>query len=128
MLIGCTPFHYLWLLDRYYYLSAMDSLSRWYQWQESNSAFPVLILSSYNNLSDYVSNKNSLSSYQLNLIRSFCDQFLIDFDSLTKEDLIEIFKSNSEKLKYISQVDDICNNLVKMPKVNELTGNSPHII
>lgn len=128
LLIGCTPFHYLWLLDRYYYLTAMDSLSRWYTWQESNFSSPVLLLSSYNNLSDYVSNKSSLSSYQLNVIRSFCEQFLVDFDSLTKDDLIEIFKCNSEKLKYISQVDDICDNLVKMPKVNEFTGNSPHFI
>lgn len=127
-IMGCTPFHYLYLLDMYYYISGMRSLSRWYEWQESMCARPAEILKSYVNFSDYVKSKNSLSSYQLFVMRTFCEGFCIDFDTFRVSDLVLLNRRSSEEQSYSDQVADIVLRLSKQPKVNELTGNSPHII
>lgn len=118
---GATPFHYVFLLDRVWYLKSMTALSRWYSWQESNSAFPARIISSYNNFSEYVSNKHSLSRYQRLVIDTFCEQFGIVFDDLELSDLIF---SDSLVDSYHEQVSDIVSNLDKSKRINELENQN----
>lgn len=120
---GCPPFHYVFLLDRLWYLQSMKSLASWYQWQEDNCVFPAKLLASYNNLSDYVTKKHSLSSYQWKVIDTFCEQFGICFDDLSVDSLI--FHDASYD-SYVQQVSDIVSRLDKSKKVNEFIKQNPH--
>lgn len=124
--LGCTPFHYVYVLDLCYYKYSMAALSRWYSWQSFSSS--LSILKSYSNLSDYVSCKGSLSSYQLMRIRLFCESFGVVFDDLDYDALISLSEKSSDQLNYELQVSDIVDHLDKIPKFNEMIGNSPHII
>lgn len=118
-LLGCTPFHYLFLLDMYYYKRAMSALEMWYKWQEVNYHSPLLILMSYVNLSDCFPDKISF--------RPFFEDFGIVYDDLTFDGLRKFICSNSLYDSYVSEVTHIFNNLEKMPKFNELNGTAPHI-
>ena len=126
-LIGCTPFHYLFLLDLYYYKRAMSALKMWYEWQEQNYKNSLYLLSSYINFCDYVLKKKFLTDYQVSALREFCSGFGVIFDDVDYSDLVKLVYHDVNKDLYIRDVSDIASNLEKMPKFNELNGSSPHI-
>lgn len=119
-LLGCTPFHYLYLLDLYYYKCAMKALEMWYKWQEVNSQFPIKILCSYVNLQDCFPKKSAFVT--------FFEDFGIVYDDLTFDDLRKVIYHDKAKDLYMKEVTDIFDNLEKMPKFNELAGSAPHIV
>lgn len=121
-LMDWTPFHYLYVLDLYYYKVQMMNLKVWYSWQEANASSPVSLLSSYNNLIDYVKQRPFLSAYQITALRTWCIGFGVCFDDLTPTDCLALTEPDSLKKQYVDDVDTIASNLIKMPKFNELSG------
>lgn len=124
--LGCTPFHYLYLLDLYYYKRAMSALKVWYEWQQHQIEFPLYILSSYVNLQDYVLRKDFLSPSEISALRLFLESFGIVFDDFTYSDFQKIVMNSPGVELYKREVVDITDNLEKMPKFNELNGSAPH--
>lgn len=120
-----VPVRYLFLLDMYYYKAAMSALYMWYSWQEKNCQDKVLILSSYNNLGDYVCSRSSLSSYQISRIQLFLDDFGICFDDLSLSDIDKLSYSSPVFDSYVGQVSDILSKMVKSKKVNDVLHKSP---
>jgi hypothetical protein len=119
---GCTPFHYLYLLDMYYYKTAMRSLWYWYKFQE-DCEDPFVCLSSYIGIVrlrmvDELAFCNLIASFGLDVDYYFNMPIRVFIDSL----------NNARKnyhMVYFKEVSDISNDMVKMPKVRELDGSSP---
>lgn len=123
---GCTPFHYLYVLDLVYYKSAMRALRMQYEYLESHSLNYVACLAMYSNLLDYVSNLDFLSDSEKLMLDYFFENFgIYDYSFMNREDFIYI---DPDLPKYMRDVSDIVSNLQKMPKYNELSGRSPHIV
>lgn len=134
---GTTPEYYLYLLDMYYYKRAMRALKLQYEFQEkvmlslSLSKIPCEIVSFlrsfYVNVSSFLS--QNITSYGENdyINRLFIDGFYLS--DLSDFEVVELLNSASyrQDSTYIREVEDICSNMVKMAKWNEMTGNSPHI-
>lgn len=123
---GCTPFHYLYVLDLVYYKSAMRALKMQYEFLERNHDNISACIALYYNLTDYIQNYYFLSDSERIAIEYFFESYHIyDIDSLDKY----LFIYDDPNLdQYINEVTDIVDNLQKMPKFNELSGNAPHIV
>lgn len=123
---GCTPFHYLYVLDLVYYKSAMRALRMQYEYLEAHSLNYVACIAMYSNLLDYVSNLDFLSDSEKLMLDYFFENFgIYDYSFMNREDFIYI---DPDLPKYMREVSDIVSNLQKMPKYNELSGRSPHIV
>lgn len=123
---GCTPFHYLYVLDLVYYKSAMRALKMQYEFLERHKANLCACLALYYNLTDYVSNVHYLNDSQRLTLEYFLESYHIyDVESLDRHDFIY---EDPELDAYINEVSDIVAGLQKMPKYNELSGNAPHIV
>lgn len=123
---GCTPFHYLYILDLVYYKLDMFNLKRWYEWQQVNCNYPLRIIASYCNIQDYFVPRIQLSDYQFFVISEFCNSFSMDYLDLSPDDFdyINGFVENNEE--YENEVFDLLVNRVKVAKYNEMSGNAPH--
>lgn len=121
--LGCTPDHYMFLLDNYYYKNDMFVLKRWYTWQENADVSFLHILNTYINWSDYVTFykthpcSRSMSEILKCLGICYSDFLALNFSSLVFHD------DNSD---YIREVSSIMQESVKMPKFNEKFGFSPN--
>lgn len=123
---GCTPFHYLYVLDLVYYKSAMRALKMQFEFLERHKANLCACLALYYNLTDYVSNVHYLNDSQRLTLEYFLESYHIyDVESLDRHDFIY---DDPELDAYINEVSDIVAGLQKMPKYNELSGNAPHIV
>lgn len=127
--LGIHPDTYLWYLDRYYYLDAMNSLRLEYQEQERlsslSSFLSIDVINHYSNVNNYV-NSFTLSSLQEKTIRLFLDGFGYDLESfLGQKDAFHLLRPSEF---YHNEVDDIVSNMVKTAKFNEITGDSPTIL
>lgn len=123
---GCTPFHYLYVLDQVYYRSAMCALRMQYEYLERKKGEYLANFAVYTNLLDYVGNVHFLSDQQRLTLEYFMESYNIyDIDMLDVNDFVY---DDPDLLGYMKDVIDICANLQKMPKYNELSGNAPHIV
>lgn len=125
--IAGSPEHYMYVLDMYYYKLDMSHLKRFYEsQQECDFRFnPYKIFEYYPNIEQF------LMSTDLNKHKAL--RFL--FDSVSLE--LSVFLNNHERYLeikkklyadnevYRNEVSDICENMVKVSKFNEMTGNSP---
>lgn len=124
---GCTPFHYVYLVDLLHYRLAMQSLKLWYEWQELNMSNPVKVLSSYNNLIEYVN--NLYDDYRHYVADMFFSSFNVDYSTLTIDELKSISNYyDSSRINYQHDVLDIMRSLHKTKKYNELSGVKPHSV
>lgn len=123
---GCVPFHYLFILDLVYYKSAMRALKMQYEYLERKSGDYMACFAVYTNLGDYVSNVHFLSDSERLALEYFFESFgVYDIDFL---DPSYFAYNDPDLVHYIDEVLDICSNLQKMSKYNEMNGTSPHIV
>lgn len=123
-----TPAHYLFLLDKYYYLSDMFALKTFYQYQEKYGA-SVEVLLSYINVGDYYLEYYNLNDYQRYVFSEFLQGFNIDVYDFIENDRYRNFICDSDKRnRYICEVEDIIHDACKMKDFNELAGSCPHIV
>lgn len=72
----------------------------------------------------------AMSSLQVRNFKWFVESFgvhLEDIDLLSNREISDMLKYRPQE-SYVLEVQDIIANAVKMPKFNELTGQSPHIV
>lgn len=124
---GCVPFHYLFLLDMYYYKCGMTALKMWYEWQQNNSSDWRVIFSSYSNLHDLFVEYFQLGKHFLSL-RYFLLSYGIYLDDLNLSDINYICSVGVDNTTYELELEDILENSRKMPKFNELTGFAPTLL
>lgn len=123
-----TPYHYVEVLDEFYYRKAQSALRYQYDFQQQNIDNPYLCLSWYFNLLDYLNDSDSNENYPLSSER-FNDSrrwFLSSFG-------ISVFDYNAylaacDNSDYVKECDDIIENADKSKKVNSLVGISPDIV
>lgn len=123
---------YLYALDMYYYKASMCALNYWYSWMEEKSNLGEFyeIINSYHNISDYFNRykKNTLGSSALTFV-----YFMNNFGYSNNEFLMKFFegltfKSNFVDPDYVTEVESILDDMVKMPKFNEKFGFSPNSV
>ena len=124
--LGCTPFHYLYLLDMAYYKADMFALESFYKFQESKGN-DIKVLFLYNNVSDFIASVRNGTATQLEALALdfFLDSFGIDCLGLFDNSDLTRFESYKPDPEYVSELSDILDGLVKMPKFNESIGVSP---
>lgn len=123
---GCTPFHYLYVLDMVYYKSAMRALKMQYEYLERKKSDYMACFVLYHNLSDYIANYDFLSDSERLMLDLFFENYGI-YD-INRFMLDKLSYDDPDLQSYINEVSDIVSGLSKMPKFNELTGNAPHIV
>lgn len=123
---GCTPFHYLYILDMVYYLLDMKVLKMWYQWQERNSDKSLSIIASYCNIQDFFDDKSVYTDYDRLVLVNFLDGFGVSLDDLDLNSIEDILAYRDDISDYEKAVEDVLVNAVKVAKFNEMFGNSPH--
>lgn len=125
------PEHYLFMLDMYYYQVDMERLRSFYRSQEEINYLkdPEIIFEYYSNLEQILLTTDFNISDNLSVFFLFSDLGLNVFDYNRKEVFTRIKKDIRYRNRvYRLEVSDIVDNMVKMPKFNELTGNSPTIV
>lgn len=126
-----SPFVYVYALDMFYYKCNMVTLKNWYDSQD-------VVLKGFDALKEYSNfgikclqyRIGALSPIQVRNFRWFCESFgvhLDDIDLLTSREIDDMLKYTPSD-EYVLSVQDVIANAVKMPKYNELTGQSPHIV
>lgn len=131
-LMSWTPVHYVYVLDKYYYLKAQSALKYQYEWQEKHIGDPYLCCLFYSNVLDFIDDCSGIRNFEINspyhddVVREFFRSFGLLFDSSIKDKLIEY--SSKVFDSYFSEVDDIWINMDKSKKVNSISGLAPHIV
>ena len=122
---GFTPFHYLFLLDMYYYKSDMYALELFYTFQQKHYTESFVL---YNNISDYIHRirLGSASNLEILSFDMFCGSFGVDMLRYVSKSAKLSAPVSRPTSNYIAEVEDILNNMVKMPKFNEALGISPN--
>ena len=120
-----TPFHYLFLLDMYYYKADMYALKLQYEYQQKHD--PLENIRLYNNIGELVLKlrTGSCSNVELLMLDYFFQSFGIDSLDLLTLDLDQLVGSSRPDIRYVNELKDILETMCKMPKVNETLGVSP---
>lgn len=112
---GMSPYHYVFLLDCYYHAVAMSGLQSFYAYQSQAIGNPLDCLVCYDNLFDWFNRTRDTRWLQ---------SFGIDY--LSQDQLKEIMSRPKPDFdKYVSEVNEIVSNSVKLPKFYEKSGISP---
>lgn len=126
---GSCPEHYYFLLDTYYYEVAMENLRTFYRSQESIDfvSDPERVFEYYYNIEQLILVDNvEFSRFWYALCVFFQTLNLNVYDYMTRSVFLRIKNDIRRRTKvYCDEVSEIVSNMVKMPKYNELTGNSP---
>lgn len=121
--------YYLYCLDMNYYLSAMDSLRYFYQYQDEllkkGDKFGVLSL--YSNFGYYVALYKTAPSYERTILNNFLAGFGFVYDFLSLDVYRSFCKSDVDS-SYALELEDIISTMTKSAKYNELIGNAPTIV
>ena len=120
-----TPFHYLFLLDMYYYKADMYALKLQYEYQQTHSSLENIRL--YNNIGELVLKlrSGSCTNVELLMLDYFFQSFGIDSLDLLTLDLSDLVGPSRPDAAYVNELKDILETMCKMPKVNETLGVSP---
>lgn len=122
---NCPPEVYVFALQQNYYLQAMSALR--YQYEEQiRNGFTIKQACLYDNFSALIGKYRNLSLYSRYVIDKFCEPLGLVPSDINEKDLRDFsFKINES---YARSVSDVLNDMVKLPKFNELTNQSPHIV
>lgn len=134
-LTGESPDYYYYLHDMYYYLVEMDNLRNFYLSQQDIDflRFPDRIFEFYSNIEVICLDSGILKSRPyMRVALDFC-LYPLGFDYRVLLGNKEFFEFVHLSLRdrndsYYREVSDICDNMVKMPKYNEMTLNAPTIV
>lgn len=121
-------FHFVYMVDMYYYKVAMSQLADWYTWMQSVDDLFV-VLASYRNILDYLSYHHDPKYFMLD-DEFFVSQLPLYARSLSFDDLILRIKLSYSKIssiEYVYECSDILQESSKMKDYNELIGAMPHI-
>ena len=124
---GTVPSHYVYILDMYYYKRAMYALKLQYEYMElklsdSNTDVFQFLYNFYVNSIQWL--KMSRSLYGSDYV---AQEFLEGFGLEGLDYVIDVLSSKSfiPDEQYRLEVEDIRQNMEKIPKYNYLVGNSP---
>lgn len=124
---GYPVFHYVHLLDMFYYKKDMYALRSFYEYQsrlaDAGKFYDIACM--YGNLWSVLSWSNAAIYTKMMACYYFLEGlhlYASDFDSYDKRDVIPCHVDSSA---YILEVDDIMNDMVKLPKFNEFCGVAP---
>lgn len=125
--LGVDVDTYLYALDLYYYKADMMALKYYYSWQESE-VDKFKVLRSYRNLYEYSDmwRNNMLDSYRSFVFGNFMESFGISPDDVGDMDVLDHF--NLVDPVYVTEIESIMDDMVKMPKFNEEFGFSPNSV
>lgn len=109
----------------YYYKSDMYALELFYTFQQKHYTESFVL---YNNISDYIQRIRIGSASQLEILSfdMFCVSFGVDMLRYVSKSAKLSSPVSRPTSNYIAEVEDILNNMVKMPKFNEALGISPN--
>lgn len=131
-LMGWTPFHYVEVLDQFYYRKAQRALRLQYEFQQKYIDNPYICIGYYFNWRDYLGDsvgfrtEYKLSSYRLLDSRLwFLKSFGFGYENPFDADMVFSAIDNS---LYQKEVDSIIEVSDKSKKVNSVVGQSPHIV
>lgn len=117
--------HYLYLVDSYYYHQSMNALRQQYSYLSTLSDLKD-VMNYYVNFYEFVTlGVQGFGDYSVSLWY-FLNSFGIEFEKAS--DLLKRKYYNFPSDAYQNEVKSIIQDCLKMPKFNELTGNSPHIV
>lgn len=122
-----SPHYYLYLLDMYYYRTAMLALRYFYEWQETASTMEIV--SSYINVNEYRDRYFNLDDVRRYTFDLFCSSFAIDtlaFCESSRE--LSYIIENPMREQFRMELDDVLQQMVKLKKVNEMSGYAPHFV
>lgn len=129
-MLGWTPYHYVEVLDEFYYRKAQRALRYQYEFQQNNINNPLLCIAWFYNYKDflndtYVNEKFPLSSYRrFDSVSWFLASFGLDRCSFD----VSLVQASFDSSVYQKEVDSIIDNADKSKKVNSKVGLSPHIV
>lgn len=131
-MMNWTPNHYVFVLDKYYYLRAQNALKFQYEWQERYIDDPYKCFLFYSNIFDFIDDCSDIRNFDINtpyhddVVRAFFFSFGIIFNSEVRDKIVS--KSVECFSAYYDEVDDIWQNMDKSKKVNSISGLAPHIV
>ena len=120
------PYEYLFLLDVYYYKTSMAALKYWYEWQSEMSCMEILF--SYVNLLDFKVDYYHKGDYHKYVLDMFLKGFGIDVLDFLSNDIYSYSYVSPVRQAFEVELDDVLADMVKMKKVNEMSGSAPHVI
>ena len=128
-----SPEYYFYLLDTYYYKVAMQRLKDFYSSQEvcNFKENPYKIFEYYPNIEVLCLDETKRSVNCMASLYVTLSPFGFDYRELldNKKFFLDVKKRIKEFSKvYRSEVEDIKENMIKMPKYNEMTLTAPTII
>lgn len=120
--VGCHPFHYVFVLDNFFYHSEMDKLRRFYEYQDTCAGDFKKIATTYINLSEFY-HKSHSSAYLRWCLRFFLSPFGMAYEDINST----TFSVNTTEIQALQSVyDDIKEDMVKLPKAYAQTGIAPN--
>lgn len=124
---GWTPYHYVEVLDEFYYRKAQRALKYQYEFQQNNINNPLLCIAWYYNYKDFLSDDYGSSEFPLSSVRRIdsISWFLSSFGFDKSRFDIGWIKDSFDKSVYESEVDTIISLSDKSKKVNAKVGLSP---
>lgn len=123
---GITPIEYLDKLVMYHFKRDMYSLKLFYELQNCKSSSPLFIMSLYQNLGEYANKiiTGSATNNEILAFDLFCESFSVD-PLHVLYDHRDFALGTYIDSRYELELQDIMENMVKMPKFNEKLGLSP---
>lgn len=122
------PFHYVFLLDMFYYRRAMSTLSFFYKSQIGKDITDVWIL--YDNFVElcrnYLADRDEYKALTLSFFLESYGYRLSDMSYSFLNDILSHAEKNKEL--YIRELEEVKRDSIKLPKANEILGRSPHIV
>lgn len=123
-----NPFHYVFLLDLFYYRQAQATLSYFYRYQIGKDITDVWVL--YDNFVElcrnYLSAPDECNSLTLSYFLESYGYRLSDMSYAFLDSILHQREKN--KLLYIRELEEVKRDSIKLPKANEVLGRSPHIV
>lgn len=127
MEFGCTPEHYLYVLDLVYYKKDMYALKLFYEYQQilADRHESLSIARLYTNFLDLKNKILNGDDYDIFVVRCFLDSLNLDAADFDLYDNYMLAAPTLDVESYRLEVDDILNDMVKTSKFNEMVGQAP---
>ena len=134
-MMSWSPYHYVEVLDDFYYRKAQRALCYQYQWQQDHIDDPFLCIAWYSNYKEFLSDVLYFDIHKDLDIKCFLSydvrNWFLESFGLYAENVSYIMSVVADRLNnkvYQLEVDSILIGADKSKKVNSLVGLSPHIV
>ena len=118
--------YYLYTIDMFYYLRAMDVLRKWYHEMESRSYDTMSFVDMYDNLDEFIMQARfGIGCFPLAFDYFFNPKGI--YSPLDIDARLCYTGKNTPNDVYKKEVSSIVQSMVKESKYNELSGNCPHV-